>query len=71
MPKKTPILNTNESTTFNHSYEKLQTIIAWFEQEDLDLDEGMKKFVEGSKLIKELKTYLQTMENRIQEINQE
>ncbi len=69
MPKKKLPASTN--TSFNDSYRELQSIIEWFEQEDVNLDEGMKKFAEASKLIKELKTYLQTMENTIKELHQD
>lgn len=59
------------SSSFNKQYKQLQTIVAWFEQEDIDLEEGVKKFEEGSKLVKELKNYLETMENKIKELKHE
>jgi exodeoxyribonuclease VII small subunit len=62
--KKTPV-------SFNKQYKQLQTIVAWFEQDEIDLEEGIKKFEEGSKLVKELKNYLETMENKIKELKKE
>lgn len=53
---------------FKKSYADLQNIVTWFEQEDIDLEEGIKKYEEGSKLVKELKQYLQTVENKIKEL---
>jgi exodeoxyribonuclease VII small subunit len=42
--------------------------VEWFEQEEIDLEEGIKKFEEGSKLVKELKEYLEKVENKIKEL---
>lgn len=56
------------TTNFSKEYEALQKIVAWFEREDVDLEEGIKKFEEGMKLVKDLKTYLNTMEIKIKEL---
>lgn len=56
------------TTNFSKEYEALQKIVAWFEREDVDLEEGIKKFEEGMKLVKDLKTYLSTMEIKIKEL---
>ncbi len=53
---------------FNTSYQDLQKIVAWFEKEEFDLEEGIEKFKEGTRLVKELKAYLDTMENTISEL---
>lgn len=53
---------------FAKSYKDLQAIVDWFEKEDVDLEEGIAKFEEGSKLVKDLKQYLETMENKIKEL---
>lgn len=53
---------------FKQSYANLQGIMTWFEQEDIDLEEGVKKYEEGSKLVKDLKQYLETVENKITEL---
>ncbi len=53
---------------FKESYEKLQTIVNWFERDDIDLEEGIKKYEEGSALAKELQKYLEIVENRIKEL---
>ncbi len=56
---------------FSQSYKKLQTIVEWFEKEDVDLEEGIKKFEEGIDLVKEMKDYLGKMENKIKELKKE
>jgi len=53
---------------FAKSYEDLQKITEWFEKEEIDLEEGIKKFEEGAKLVKELQEYLSKMENKIKEL---
>ena len=37
-------------------------------KDEIDLEEGIKKFEEGSKIVKDLKEYLDKMENRIKEL---
>jgi exodeoxyribonuclease VII small subunit len=57
-----------EKNNFAESYKKLEEISEWFERENIDLEEGIKKFEEGTKLVKELKDYLEKMENKIKEL---
>ena len=54
---------------FKESYAKLQSIVSWFERDDIDLEEGIKKYEEGSVLAKELQKYLETMEHKIRELS--
>ncbi|MBI5147691.1 MAG: exodeoxyribonuclease VII small subunit [Parcubacteria group bacterium] len=50
----------------------LESAIGWFEkQNDLDLEEGLKKVREGADLIKELKKRLQDVENEFSDIKKE
>jgi len=53
---------------FSKSYQDLQKIVQWFETEEVDLEEGIAKFEEGAKIVKELKNYLEKMENKIKEL---
>ncbi len=53
---------------FKESYAKLQSIVSWFERDDIDLEEGIKKYEEGSVLAKELQKYLETIECKIKEL---
>lgn len=55
---------------FAKEYAGLQKIVEWFEREDVDLEEGIKKFEEGMQSVKELKAYLTTMEVKIKELKQ-
>lgn len=58
----------NQKFNFKQSYAELQKIVEWFEREDIDLEEGIKKFEEGGALVKELKKYLENVEHKIEEI---
>jgi exodeoxyribonuclease VII small subunit len=44
---------------------ELDELIAWFDQDDFDLDEALKKFDEGVKLTSEIEARLQKLENKI------
>lgn len=57
-----------KNINFTKSYGDLQKVVEWFERDDLDIEEGIKKFEEGMVLVKELKSYLQSMEVRIVEL---
>ncbi len=53
---------------FAKSYQELQKIVEWFEKEEVDLEEGISKFENGSKLVSDLKNYLGKMENKIKDL---
>ena len=53
---------------FAKSYQELEKIVKWFEKEEIDLEDGIKKFEEGSEIVKDLKGYLDKMENKIKEL---
>lgn len=57
-----------EKFNFAEAYKKLEQITVWFEKENIDLEEGIEKFEQGAKLVKELKEYLEKMENKIKEL---
>ncbi|MDD5752873.1 MAG: exodeoxyribonuclease VII small subunit [Candidatus Pacebacteria bacterium] len=56
----------------NQNLKKLNQIIEWFEnQEDLDVELGLKKVKEGMEIIKDLKKRLKKVENEFEEIKKE
>lgn len=63
-------MTARESKKFNfaQSYADLQKTVEWFEKGEVDLEEGIKKFEDGLKLVGELKKYLQTVENKVKQI---
>jgi exodeoxyribonuclease VII small subunit len=44
---------------------ELDELIAWFDQDDFDLDEALQKFDQGVKLAQEIKERLSLLENKI------
>lgn len=65
---KNNFMTVEKKFSFSKSYSELQKIVEWFEGNEIDLEEGIKKFEEGAKIVKDLKDYLDKMENRIKEI---
>lgn len=53
---------------FARDYAELEKITAEFEREDIDLDEGLKKFERGLELAAKLKSKLAETENKIKVI---
>lgn len=61
-------------TTKKHDYQslsdELQSIVDWFESDDVNLDEAVVKYQQALELIKQIEAYLKTTENKITKINQ-
>ncbi len=57
-----------EGFDFGKSYKELEEIVDWFEQEEVDLDEGLKKFERGLQLAKACKSRLKEVENKVTQI---
>jgi exodeoxyribonuclease VII small subunit len=53
---------------FGAAYKELEEIVSWFEREDPDLDEGLKKFERGLALAKLCKDRLKDVENKVSAI---
>ena len=54
--------------SFAKAFEELEAIAAYFEREDVDVEEGIKKFEEGMELAKFCKEKLSEVENKVVEI---
>jgi len=53
---------------FEPALKELETITAWFESSDADLDQGLAKFERGMELAAALKEHLSQVENKIEKI---
>lgn len=60
MPKKT--------VNFAKAFQELEAITEWFERDEADLDEGLKKFERGLELAAACKEKLAEVENKVREI---
>lgn len=54
------------------SLKEIEEIVDWFEdQDEVDVEEGIKKVKSGAKLIKESKKRLKEIENEFEEVKKE
>lgn len=58
----------NQVASYRELRNKLDDIMAWFEQDDLDIDEAMKKYAEAEKIIADLEEYLAKTELKIKKL---
>jgi exodeoxyribonuclease VII small subunit len=56
---------------FTQSVNKLEEINTWFQNEDIDLDEGLYKLKAGNELIKKCRVRLKEVENEFIKIKKE
>lgn len=59
---------TDKKFNFSEAFAELEKITAWFEKEEIDLEEGLEKFERGLTLAAKLKERLEQVENRVEEI---
>ena len=52
-------------TNLQQQLEELEAIVAWFEQDDIEIEAAIAKFEEGSKLADTIKEKLAGLENKI------
>lgn len=60
-----------EKFNFTKAYEEIEKINEWFQSEDIDLDEALRKYKRGMELIKKCKDKLREIENKFEEIRKE
>jgi exodeoxyribonuclease VII small subunit len=61
----------SKKSDFTESVYKLEEINTWFQNEDIDLDEGLYKLKAGKELIKKCRTRLKEVENEFIKIKRE
>ncbi len=59
-----------EKINFTKAYQEIEEINEWFQNEDIDLEEALKKYERGMELIKKCKERLSEAENKFEEIQQ-
>ena len=55
-----------QSKNLRQLLDEFETIVEWFNQDDLDIDQAISKFEEGSKLAETIKQQLATAKNKIE-----
>lgn len=53
---------------FTKAYREIEEINEWFQGEDIDLDEALKKYERGMELVEKCKKRLRAAENKFEEI---
>lgn len=64
-------MSNDTKLNFSEALGEIEEINNWFQNEDIDLDEGLEKFRHGLELIKKCKTRLKQVENEFIEIKKE
>lgn len=59
---------TKNDAAFSDDFSELEEIVEWFERDDIDLDEALKKFERGMELSESLRSQLEDAKNKIETI---
>ncbi|MCX6727976.1 MAG: exodeoxyribonuclease VII small subunit [Candidatus Saccharibacteria bacterium] len=59
-----------DQKTFSERKEELNTALAWFEGDNIDIDEAIVRYKHAIKLVTELEEYLEKAENEIKKLSQ-
>lgn len=57
-----------EKFNFTKAYQEIEEINEWFQSEEIDLDEALRKYERGMELINKCKERLKEAENKFEEI---
>ena len=57
-----------KSFSLSKAFEDLEQITSWFQGEEFDLEEALKKYQKGMELVKHCEAQLKEVENRISEV---
>lgn len=55
--------------TFAERREELNQALAWFEGDDLDIDEAITRYKKAITLVEELEEYLENAENEVKKLS--
>jgi len=58
-----------DQKTFSERKEELNTALAWFEGDNIDIDEAIVRYKHAIKLVTELEEYLEKAENEIKKLS--
>ncbi len=61
-------MSKSENQTVTEKLADLEKLTKYFEQEEIDIDEGIKKFEDGMKIVGEIRGKLKSYELKIREI---
>lgn len=61
-------MSINKTKTYAELKAELEELMAWFDQENIDVDQAIAKYEEAITLTKQLEAYLTTAENKIKKL---
>lgn len=61
-------MSKSKDQNFSKLMKELEDIVAWFEKDDIDLDESLAKFERGVEISELLKSRLKDTENKVKKI---
>ena len=61
-------MSAQQSSTTSEKIEKLEELLAWFESEEITIEEALVKYEEALKLSKELEAQLTNAKNQVEVI---
>lgn len=56
--------------TISTALDELEELLEWFEQDDMDIEEALKKYEKGQKLTADIRERLAVVENKITVLEQ-
>jgi exodeoxyribonuclease VII small subunit len=62
---------TNSNKSYTELKRKLDELLEWFDRDDIDLDEAVAKYKQGTELVKLLEQQLKDAENTVSKIKQQ
>lgn len=62
---------TKKKFSMNQAMKQLEEINDWFQNEEIDLDEGLSKLEEAQKLTKQIRDRLSEVENKFTELKED
>lgn len=59
----------DKAKSYRKMNEELAELLAWFEGEEVDLDQAVVKYEQAMRLLADMEAYLKTAENKIKKIS--
>lgn len=63
-------MSAKNSNDLNKKLEELEKMVAWFEGDDIDIEQAIAKFEAANKLADEIRAQLGDLENKITVLNE-
>lgn len=58
-------MSQTKNKSINSRLQELEAVLAWFDSDDIDLDEALDKFETGSQIVSDIRERLNEVHNKI------